>query len=245
MAARTEYEGYEGYEKLLYPWVHQWIYAKTPETINEPKESNLNPKLKIGDEIIVLDVGVEVKNDMNKPDKYIRYFVTKIYTGDKWGTYNQPYYGLNRPDIDVTDPERPGVFDKSSTHKHLYPRADTWMFNPKGPTMRYEDAFQPEVYMSDEEYEELYDDGMDEEGGYLEEQVDNEDYGIVDGEKLEKENEEDDWDGGTGDGKPFTSMETRILKTLHKYLDKDALGQLSRETPETYKGEVTVLSFGI
>ena len=30
MAARTEYEGYEGYEKLLYPWVHQWIDANTP-----------------------------------------------------------------------------------------------------------------------------------------------------------------------------------------------------------------------
>ena len=146
-----------------------WIYADVPmankvdrKTISEQKKSDLNPELKIGDEIIVLDVGVDVKNDMNKPDKYIRYFVTKIYTGDKWGTYTQPYYGLNRPDVDVTDPERPGVFDKSSTHKHLYPRADTWMFNPKGPTMRYEDAFQPEVYMSDEEYEELYDDdGMD------------------------------------------------------------------------------------
>jgi len=169
--------------KLLFPWLNQWIYAKETETINEHKKSKFNPELKIGDEIIVIDVGVEVQNDMNKPDKYVRYFVTKIY-GNKeldipledvpnhlFDTPEGPhYYGLNRPDVDVTDPDNPGVFDRSSTHKHLYPRTDTWMFNPKGPTMRYEDAFQPEVYMSDEEYEELYgDDGMDEEGGYLNE----------------------------------------------------------------------------
>ena len=158
-----------------------WIPADMPmankvdrKTITEHKESNLNPELKIGDEIIVLDVGVEVKNDMNKPDKYIRYFVTKIYGGNKWQEFDQPYYGLNRPDVDVTDPERPGVYDQSSTHKHLYPRADTWMFNPKGPTMRYEDAFQPEVYMSDEEYEELYGDWADDPDDYLEEQVESE-----------------------------------------------------------------------
>ena len=167
---RVGLRGGATWERLLFPWIYQWIYADK-KTITEQKESNLNPELQIGDEIIVLDVGVEVKNDMNKPDKYIRYFVTKIY-GNKeldipledvpnhlFDTPEGPhYYGLNRPDVDVTDPDNPGVYDQSSTHKHLYPRTDTWMFNPKGPTMRYEDAFQPEVYMSDEEYEAQYDD---------------------------------------------------------------------------------------
>jgi len=161
--------------KLLFPWLNQWIYAKETETINENKNPKLNPELKIGDEIIVVDVG-GTKEYMNqyseetKPDKYIRYFVTKIYTGNKWQEFDQPYYGLNRPDVDVTDPDNPGVWDRSATHKYLYPRTDTWMFNPKGQTMRYEDAFQPDHYLSDEHYEKLYgDDGMDEEGGYLNE----------------------------------------------------------------------------
>ena len=41
-----------------------WIYADTPTatkvdrlTISEHKESNINPKLKVGDEIIVVEVG--------------------------------------------------------------------------------------------------------------------------------------------------------------------------------------------
>ena len=213
-----------------------WIPADMPittkvdrKTIHEQKEANLNPQLKIGDEIIVLDVGVEVKNDMNKPDKYIRYFVTKIYTGDKWGKYNQPYYGLNRPDVDVTDPERPGVYDQSSTHKHLYPRTDTWMFNPKGPTMRYEDAFQPEVYMPDEEYEELYGDGADDQDDYLEEQVDGKEDGA---ERLYKNHAHDNED--YVDNSPFTPLEIRILNTLHKYLDRSELQKLSQETPQSY-----------
>ena len=231
-----------------------WIYANVPmankvdrKTISEQKKSDLNPELKIGDEIIVLDVGVDVKNDMNKPDKYVRYFVTNIY-GNKeldipledvpnhlFDTPEGPhYYGLNRPDVDVTDPDNPGVFDRSSTHKHLYPRTDTWMFNPKGPTMRYEDAFQPEVYMSDEEYEELYgDDGMDEEGGYLEEQVNPEDYGIIDGEKRDAEAAKSNTPDAP-DRTPFTKLEVAILKQLHKNLDRSGLQTVVDETPGDY-----------
>ena len=171
-----------------------WIYGDIPmannvdrKTINENKKTKLNPELKIGDEIIVVDVGgtKEYINPGNvwtevRPDKYIRYFVTKIY-GNKeldipledvpnhlFDTPEGPhYYGLNRPNVDVTDPDNPGVFDRSSTHKYLYPGIDTWMFNPKEQTMRYEDAFDSDHYLSDKEYEELYgDDGQDEYGGY-------------------------------------------------------------------------------
>ena len=129
-----------------------WIPADIPMatgvdrlTISEHKESNINPKLKVGDEIIVVEVE-EIDgrgNDSKQPEKYVRYFVTKIYHGDEFHRYpwSQKYYGLNRPDVDVTDPERPGVYDRSSIHKYLFPD-DTWMFNPKGPTMRYEDAFE-------------------------------------------------------------------------------------------------------
>ena len=142
----------------------------TQPKLFEHKESQLSPKLQIGDEIIVVDVGTKEINPENKPDMFLRYFVTKIYSGDEFHRppfSERTYYGLNRPDVDVTDPERPGVYDQSSTHKYLFPHYDTWIFNPKGKTMKYEDAFQPDHYLSDEEYEELYgDDGQDEYGGY-------------------------------------------------------------------------------
>jgi hypothetical protein len=68
----------------------------------------------------------------------------------------------------------------------------------------------------------------------MEEQVDPEDYGIIDGEKGK---------GGADyvhadepDRTPFTSLETKILKQLHKNFTKDELLQLSTETPEDYRG---------
>lgn len=152
--------------------VRVWTVNSNASLLNEHKQSKVNPQLMIGDEIIVIDVGEKNRSKRmfggpgseTRPDKYIRYFVTKVYEDDKRGFH----YGLNRPDVDVTDPNNPGVWDKTSTHKYLYPGIDTWMFNPKGQTMRYEDAFQPDHYLSNEEYEELYgDDGMDDEGGYL------------------------------------------------------------------------------
>ena len=138
--------------KLLFPWIYKWISMDTPmatnvdrKTISEHKESRLNPKLKVGDEIMVVKVGDVAPNKQTIPDTYVRYFVTKIYHGDEWHTYpySQTYYGLNRPDIDVTDPERPGVYDQSSIHKYLFPETDKWIFNPEAPTMDYKDAFQP------------------------------------------------------------------------------------------------------
>jgi hypothetical protein len=113
-----------------------------------------DPQVKVGDEIIVLEVAdIDGRgNESKQPEKYIRYFVTKIYHGDEFHRhpFNQTYYGLNRPDVDVTDPERPGVYDKSSIHKYLFP-ADTWILNPKGPTMRYEDAFDNSFLYEHEE----------------------------------------------------------------------------------------------
>ena len=150
--------------KRVYP-TDKWIL--NPGFLNEHKESRLSPKLKVGDEIMVVKVGNAAPNKQTIPDTYIRYFVTKIYHGDEFHTYpySQTYYGLNRPDVDVTDPDRPGVYNKSSTHKYLFPDTDKWIFNPEAPTMDYKDAFEPEFYMSDEEVDELYKDdwGADEE----------------------------------------------------------------------------------
>ena len=64
------------------------------KTISESK-LKINPELKIGDEIIVVDAGNAPRDPMNKPDKYIRYFVTKIYPPNKYQPSNaETYYGL-------------------------------------------------------------------------------------------------------------------------------------------------------
>ena len=159
----------EEIQKLLFPWIYQWIHSDTPMATNvdrktiqqqrklgiisEHKESRLNPKLKVGDEIMVVKVGDTAPNKQTIPEKYIRYFVTKIYHGDEWHTYpySQTYYGLNRPDVDVTDPERPGV-GEGDVHKYLFPDTDKWIFNPEAPTMDYKDAFQLNEHGADDSW---------------------------------------------------------------------------------------------
>ena len=155
--------------KLLYPWIYEWIYADTPMATNvdrktiseheESKKSKLSPKLKIGDEILVVRVGDADIRVENKPDRYIPYFVTEIYHGDELHRvpFNQTYYGLDRPDIDVTDTERLSLDDVDLTTIYLFPGYDTWIFNPEGPTMRprtisehKESRLNPQLMIGDE-----------------------------------------------------------------------------------------------
>ena len=51
------YGDYEGYEKLLFPWVHDWIVHKSK--INEQNQPGLNPELKVDDIVRVIDVDGE------------------------------------------------------------------------------------------------------------------------------------------------------------------------------------------
>ena len=77
--------------------------------------------------------------------------------------------------------------------------------------------------------------------GLTSEQVDPEDYGIIDGEKkddgaerLYKQHAHDNED--YVDTTPFTKKEVLILKTLHKNLTKQELSNISVNTPEAYGG---------
>ena len=82
--------------------------------------------------------------------------------------------------------------------------------------------------------------GVDgDEMGPVKEQVNPEDYGIIDGEKkddgaerLYKQHAHDNED--YVDNSPFTRKETIILKALHKNLTKDELQTVARETPTSY-----------
>ena len=54
--------------KLLYPWIHQWIYADTPmaskvdrKTLSEHEETGLSPELEEGDIIRVIELMVNTQ----------------------------------------------------------------------------------------------------------------------------------------------------------------------------------------
>ena len=65
------------------------------------------------------------------------------------------------------------------------------------------------------------------------EQVNPEDYGIVDGEKRDAEAKKSNTPGAP-DRTPFTKLESTILKQLHKNLDRSELQAVVDETPTDY-----------
>ena len=65
------------------------------------------------------------------------------------------------------------------------------------------------------------------------EQVNPEDYGIVDGEKRDAEAAKSNTPGAP-DRSPFTKLEVTILKQLHKNLDRNQLQAIVDETPTDY-----------
>ena len=115
-----EYERYEALHnnplyqkkigaKLLFPWVHQWIYAEPPQAITEQKESNLNPDLMIGDEILV--VSTEGIHDFGAPELYKPYVVVgiKYKQRQNWqGPETDTSYYQIEP-LDMTDEQRTGA----------------------------------------------------------------------------------------------------------------------------------------
>ena len=68
------------------------------------------------------------------------------------------------------------------------------------------------------------------------EQVNPEDYGIVDGEKRDAEAKKSNTPDAP-DRTPFTKLEVAILKQLHKNLDRSELQKLTTDTPAAYNSE--------
>ena len=67
----------------------------------------------------------------------------------------------------------------------------------------------------------------------ISEQVNPEDYGIIDGEKRDVEAAKSNTPGAP-DRSPFTKLEVAILKQLHKNLDRNQLQAIVDETPTDY-----------
>ena len=67
--------------KLLFPWIHDWI-LDNEDVVTENKTlrqtKNINPKLMMGDEITVLDIGEKFKNTKYSPQLFKDYVVVGI-----------------------------------------------------------------------------------------------------------------------------------------------------------------------
>lgn len=197
-----------------------WIYANIPmankvdrKTIGEHKESKkLNPELMVGDEILV--VSTERIHDFGAPELYKPYVVVGIKHGTtmmKGGKEleDYPYYQVEP--IGMTDEERTGAMLAGGGRMkpmYIFPRQDQWIY-----------ANVPMANKVDRKT--------------IGEQVNPEDYGIIDGEKRDAEAAKSNTPGAP-DRTPFTKLEVAILKQLHKNLDRSGLQTVVDETPGDY-----------
>lgn len=204
---------------------------KVGETITEHKEIVLNPKLEVGDVIRVID---SVGNDYSKqkPEKYGIYKVEDIL---KIGTKRIVY------DIVPLDVNCEGLFrcDYLSKIKRLY-QEDTWIKMDNAIKEQKEKLNQ---HLNVERLGEQ-DEPIDTQGGEIVRGDTDNDYNDYSDEELEKRRTYDDFsdeekseiDAEYVDMTPFKPMERKILKTLHKHLDRSDLQKLSSETPGSYGG---------
>ena len=95
--------------KLLFPWIYDWI-LDDEDIITEHKESKINPELRVGDIVRVIDVDGE---HARMPKRFETYKVVNV------GSSYDEYYDI------VSYPE-PGIIEGQSILS-LY-RGDTWIY---------------------------------------------------------------------------------------------------------------------
>ena len=194
------YGDYEGYEKLLFPWVHDWIVHKSK--INEQNQPGLNPELKVDDIVRVIDVDGE---HGRMPKRFETYIVVKV--GKTYPLMTKRNRGHDNEYYDIRPyPDSSTQFSELDV-KTLY-RGDTWIY-----------AKVPMANKVDRKT--------------IGEQVNPEDYGIIDGEKRDAEAAKSNTPDAP-DRTPFTKLEVAILKQLHKNLDRSGLQTVVDETPGDY-----------
>jgi len=141
------YGDYEGYEKLLFPWVHQWIYADTPMankvdrlTISEHTKRELNPELEKGDHVKIISIDGEHANMPKRWEIYVVNTVSK-------DTYkDQKYYGLYP--IDQTDEQlTSSMLAGGGKQRELYLyRGDEWIkVEKESPLIKKLDGMEVEI----------------------------------------------------------------------------------------------------
>ena len=218
-----------------------WIPADIPMatgvdrlTISEHKQE-FNQPLTMGDVIRVVDVDKEATYEQPKypydtGNDSGNSLMTNHYRGQIHGQDTYPYpmrlYAVmskslyRTQDRDYLNPywmlwpvDKDGKVEAiKDFHEIILTDKDTWMTIKK-----HHSNIPGDIEAKHKEY---VDSGRDIISRVLDEQ---------DGEEGRIEDETD-----FGDGKPFTTLEVRILNTLHKYLDRSDLQSLSEETPPEY-----------
>ena len=166
----------------------------------------------VGDEILV--VSTERIHDFGVPELYKPYVVVGIKHGTtmmKGGKEleDYPYYQVEP--IGMTDEERTGAMLAGGGRMkpmYIFPRQDQWIY-----------ANVPMANKVDRKT--------------IGEQVNPEDYGIIDGKKRDAEAAKSNTPDAP-DRTPFTKLEVAILKQLHKNLDRSGLQTVVDETPGDY-----------
>ena len=248
---------YEGYEKLLYPWIYEWIYANTSMankvdrlTINEQGFSwdgtyaneidevngadtswaNDDDKITLQD---ILDLTKHIKIVEYPTEKLAKVVLNWDDNPEEIERISQVEVSQQYPILIMVNEDNEILWVLDGNHraqKALINNIDSIpaklikpsdldersikMFFPKGiPTTNQTISEQDEPgfdEFSDAELEKrrTYDDFSDDEKAE------------IDQERI--------------DTTPFTPLEIRILKTLHKNLDRSELQKLSTNTPEAY-----------
>lgn len=148
------YGDYETYEKLLFPWVHQWIYADTPmankvdrltltewEGEHEPIiQKERNPELEKGDHVKIISIDGE---HANMPKKWEVYVVNSVH-GDKY--QNQRHYGLY-PTYQTDEQLTSSMLAGGGKQRELYLyRGDEWMkVEKESPLIKKLDGMEVEI----------------------------------------------------------------------------------------------------
>ena len=248
---------YEGYEKLLYPWIYEWIYANTSMankvdrlTINEQGFSwdgtyaneidevngadtswaNDDDKITLQD---ILDLTKHIKIVEYPTEKLAKVVLNWDDNPEEIERISQVEVSQQYPILIMVNEDNEILWVLDGNHraqKALINNIDSIpaklikpsdldersikMFFPKGiPTTNQTISEQDEPgfdEFSDAELEKrrTYDDFSDDEKAE------------IDQERI--------------DTTPFTPLEIRILKTLHKNFDRSELQTLSTNTPEAY-----------
>ncbi len=174
--------------------------------LKEHNQPGLNPVLKVDDIVRVIDVDGE---HGRMPKRFETYIVVKV--GKTYPLMTKRNRGYDNEYYDIVPyPELESLEFSELDVKSLY-RGDTWIY-----------ANTPMANKVDRKT--------------IGEQVNPEDYGIIDGEKRDAEAAKSNTPDAP-DRTPFTKLEVAILKQLHKNLDRSELQKLTTDTPAPYNSE--------
>ena len=106
--------------KLLFPWIYDWI-LDDEDIITEHKESKINPELRVGDIVRVIDVDGE---HARMPKRFETYKVVNV------GSSYDEYYDIvsyPEPGIKSDNPTKITHYGEGQSILSLY-RGDTWIY---------------------------------------------------------------------------------------------------------------------